>query len=44
VLIADACMAVGPPFMQAATEFSIATFFGWVSSVEDVLGTLAASR
>jgi ureidoacrylate peracid hydrolase len=44
VLIADACMAVGPPFMQAATEFSIATFFGWVSSVEEVLGTLAASR
>lgn len=42
VLIADACMAVGPPFMQQATEFSIETFFGWVSQVDDVLGLLAA--
>ncbi len=42
VLIADACMAVGPPFMQQATEFSIETFFGWVATVEDVVGLLGA--
>lgn len=44
VLIANACMAVGPSFMQDATEFNIATFFGWVSSADDVLKLLAASR
>ena len=44
VLIADACMAVGPPFMQEATEFSIENFYGWVSSVDEVLGLLAAAR
>ncbi len=44
VLIADACMAVGPPFMQEATEFSIENFYGWVSSVDEVLGLLAAPR
>lgn len=44
VLVADACMAVGPSFMQDATEFNIATFFGWVSSVDDVLSLLNASR
>ena len=43
VLVADACMAVGPSFMQDATEFNIATFFGWVSSVDDVLSLLNAS-
>ena len=42
IMVADACMAVGPPFMQEATEFSIATFFGWVSSVREVTDALAA--
>jgi ureidoacrylate peracid hydrolase len=36
LMVADACMAVGPAFMQEATEFSIANFFGWVSSVQSV--------
>ena len=40
VLVADACMAVGPSFMQAATEFSIETFYGWVASVSDVVDCL----
>ena len=44
ILISDACMAVGPSFMQDATEFNIETFFGWVSSLEDVLAILSASR
>ena len=41
VMIADACMAVGPPFMQAATEFNIATFYGWVSATDYVIGALS---
>ncbi len=42
VMIADACMAVGPDFMQAATEFSIETFFGWVCHVADLHAALSA--
>lgn len=42
VLLADACMAVGPAHMQAATEFNIETFFGWVSTVDDILGLFDA--
>ena len=44
VLIADACMAVGPTFMQEATEFSIATFFGWVSTISELECALTAYR
>ena len=44
VLVADACMAVGPPFMQEATEFSIATFFGWVSTIPEIERALASYR
>ncbi len=44
VLVADACMAVGPAYMQDATEFNIETFFGWVSAVDDVLDLLGAHR
>lgn len=36
IMVADACMAVGPAFMQEATEFNIASFFGWVASVDDI--------
>ncbi|MDX3904650.1 MAG: isochorismatase family protein [Pigmentiphaga sp.] len=41
VMVSDACMAVGPSYMQAATEFNIETFFGWVSKVESVQAALA---
>lgn len=41
VMIADACMAVGPTFMQAATEFNIETFYGWVSATDYVIGALS---
>jgi ureidoacrylate peracid hydrolase len=43
VMIADACMAVGPPFMQAATEFNIETFYGWLSVANHVLEGLAGA-
>lgn len=43
VMVADACMAVGPEFMQAATEFNIATFFGWVATVDDTVAALDAA-
>ncbi len=43
VLVADACMPVGPAFMQAATEFSIETFFGWVATVSGVVDCLATA-
>lgn len=36
VMVSDASMAVGPPFMQQATEFNIATFYGWVASTHDI--------
>lgn len=43
VMVSDACMAVGPAFMQAATEFNVATFFGWVTTVDQLLTALDAS-
>jgi ureidoacrylate peracid hydrolase len=41
VMISDACMAVGPAFMQAATEFNIERFFGWVACTDDVIRALS---
>jgi ureidoacrylate peracid hydrolase len=40
ILIADATMPAGPPEVQAATEFNVRTFFGWVSRAEDVATAL----
>lgn len=36
IMVSDASMAVGPAFMQQATEFNIATFYGWVANVDDI--------
>ena len=46
VLVADATMAAGPAEIQAATVFNVRTFFGWVTTSEDVAMCLrdAAAR
>ena len=37
ILIADACMAAGPPSMQEATLFNIESYFGWTVPSEEFL-------
>ena len=36
VLVADATMPAGPAEVQAATVYNVKTFFGWVTSAEEV--------
>ena len=40
VLIADATMPAGPPEIQRATLYNVSTFFGWVTSAEEVATAL----
>jgi ureidoacrylate peracid hydrolase len=40
VLIADATMPAGPAEIQRATLYNVSTFFGWVTSSEDVATVL----
>ena len=43
VMVADATMAAGPPAIQAATEYNVRTFFGWVTTSEDLATALRAT-
>lgn len=40
VMITDATMPAGPAEIQAATEYNVRTFFGWVANSEDVATSL----
>ena len=40
VMIADATMAAGPDEIQRATIYNVSTFFGWVTSSEEVVTAL----
>jgi ureidoacrylate peracid hydrolase len=42
VMIADATMPAGSREIQAATEYNVRTFFGWVAAAEDVATALRA--
>src|SRR5947208_14220063 len=42
VMIEDATMAAGPPEIQRATVYNVATFFGWVSTAAEVAQVLSA--
>lgn len=37
ILISDATMNTGPPFMQEATIFNVKTCYGWVTTTENIL-------
>jgi ureidoacrylate peracid hydrolase len=41
ILVADATNNAGPSFTQQATEWNVEQAFGWVTTTEDVLKTLA---
>jgi ureidoacrylate peracid hydrolase len=41
VMIADATMPAGPPEIQSSTIYNVSTFFGWVTTAEDVATALA---
>lgn len=41
VMIADATMPAGPPEIQSSTIYNVSTFFGWVTTTEDVATALA---
>ncbi len=40
ILVSDASAATGPEFMQEATIFNIKTYFGWVTTTENVIKAL----
>jgi ureidoacrylate peracid hydrolase len=42
VMIEDATMPAGPPEIQRATVHNVTTFFGWVTTAEEVAGALHA--
>jgi ureidoacrylate peracid hydrolase len=44
VMVADATMAAGAADIQRATEYNVKTFFGWVTSSEDLATALKAKR
>ncbi len=37
ILISDATVAIGPPFMQDATIFNVKSIYGWVTSSENIV-------
>ena len=44
VMIADATMPAGPAEIQRATIYNVSTFFGWVTSAEEVATALSGAR
>jgi ureidoacrylate peracid hydrolase len=44
VMIADATMPAGAAEIQRATIYNVSTFFGWVTTAEDVATALSAAR
>jgi ureidoacrylate peracid hydrolase len=44
VMIADATMPAGSAEIQRATIYNVSTFFGWVTTAEDVATSLSAVR
>jgi ureidoacrylate peracid hydrolase len=43
VLVGDACGEIGPDFIQQATLWNVARFFGWVTTTEEFLGAMVSS-
>lgn len=43
VMVADATMPAGSPAIQQATEYNVRTFFGWVTTSEDLATALRAT-
>jgi ureidoacrylate peracid hydrolase len=43
VVVREACLQAGPPFLQDATFYNIETFFGWTASAADVARALDAA-
>lgn len=41
IMVSDATAATGPDFMQEASIFNVKTFFGWVTTTENVLKAMA---
>ena len=37
ILISDACVNTGPPFIQEATIFNVQRSFGWVTTTENII-------
>ena len=44
VMVADATMPAGSAEIQRATVYNVSTFFGWVTSAEELVTALAESR
>jgi ureidoacrylate peracid hydrolase len=44
VMIADATMPAGAAEIQRATIYNVSTFFGWVTTAEDVATAFAGVR
>ena len=40
ILISDACLQAGPAFIQEATVFNVTSFFGWVSTTDEIVKSL----
>ena len=43
VMVADATMPAGSPAIQQATEYNVRTFFGWVTTSEDLATALRSA-
>lgn len=44
IILADATHQAGPDYVQQASLYNIATFFGWVSSVDEFCSSIADAR
>ncbi len=44
VMVADATMPAGPAEIHKATLYNVRTFFGWVTTAEDVATALTLER
>ena len=40
LMVSDATLPAGPPFIRAATEHNIETFFGWVADTQAIASAL----
>lgn len=41
ILVSDGCGNLGPDFLQEATEWNVAAFFGWVTTSDELIEALA---
>ena len=44
VLISDATVSIGPPFMQEATIFNVKFVYGWVTSTQNILDAIKQQK